>query len=124
MRSSSSVSEQIIRRKGWLLTWQTRIGTSSQLPSPATKRRSCKNQGGTAEALIDGVTGLAVDPSNETELAAAFLTLLNKPEQARAMGVKAYAFVRENFDIERQTAFLERIYDSLLEQKDLLRKTL
>jgi glycosyltransferase involved in cell wall biosynthesis len=82
------------------------------------------NQGGTAEALIDGVTGLAVDPSNETELAAAFLTLLNKPEQARAMGVKAYAFVRENFDIERQTASLERIYDSLLEQKDLLRKTL
>lgn len=73
------------------------------------------NIGGPAEALLDGKTGFAVDPTSSTDLAQAYLRLLNSTELARSMGINAAAFVRKNFDIATRTQILERIYDQVIE---------
>jgi glycosyltransferase involved in cell wall biosynthesis len=73
------------------------------------------NNSGTAEALLDGETGFAVDPASSKDLAQAFLRLLNSAELARSMGMNAARFVRENFDITARTPMLERIYDQAIE---------
>lgn len=70
---------------------------------------------GTAEALLDGETGLAVDPTSSQDLAQAFLRFLHSPELARSIGKSATRFVRENFDITARTQILEQIYDGALE---------
>ena len=69
------------------------------------------NETGTAEALIDGTTGFAVDPRDSKRLAAAYLRLLLDSQLAGSMGQAAYSYVREHFDIRNQTARLETIYE-------------
>lgn len=69
------------------------------------------NETGTAEALIDGTTGFAVDPRDSKRLAAAYLRLLLDSQLAGSMGQAAYSYVREHFDIRNQTARLEAIYE-------------
>ena len=44
------------------------------------------NVGGTADAVLDGVTGLLVDPCDPAAVAQAVLRLLNDPDLARRMG--------------------------------------
>ncbi len=73
------------------------------------------NTDGPAEALLDGKTGFAVDPTSSTDLAQAFLRLLNSPELARACGANGAGFVRETFDVAARTQILEHIYDQVIE---------
>jgi glycosyltransferase involved in cell wall biosynthesis len=73
------------------------------------------NQTGAAEALADGKTGFTTDPTDADALATAYLRFLSNAELAAKMGREAFAYVRENFDIKRQSARLEAIYDDVLE---------
>jgi phosphatidylinositol alpha-1,6-mannosyltransferase len=52
--------------------------------------------GGIPDAVVEGETGLLVDPSRPEELEAAFLDLLRRPDRGRSLGVAARArIVRE-----------------------------
>ena len=76
------------------------------------------NTGGTTEALVDGETGLTIDPTSSAELARAFLELIDNPARARSMGLTAHRFVRENFDIRRQSLALEQLYDEVIQTRE------
>jgi colanic acid/amylovoran biosynthesis glycosyltransferase len=67
--------------------------------------------GGTEDALIPGVTGLLIDASSPEPLRDALASLLDNPERARAMGRAGRDFVCSEFDIVRQTAKLEALYE-------------
>jgi glycosyltransferase involved in cell wall biosynthesis len=59
------------------------------------------NVGGVAECVIDGQTGILVDPQQETNLTTAILGLLQNPSQRTEMGKLAQTWVLEKFTIER-----------------------
>jgi glycosyltransferase involved in cell wall biosynthesis len=65
------------------------------LPAVAT------NVGGVAECVIDGKTGILVDPKYEARLTMALLGLLQNSSQRKEMGKLAQAWVAEKFTIER-----------------------
>jgi phosphatidylinositol alpha-1,6-mannosyltransferase len=67
------------------------------------------NQGGAAEALVDGVTGFAVDPTSVDAVADACAKLLADPALATRMGEAGRRFVVQNFSrpiFERRVAEL------------------
>ena len=57
--------------------------------------------GGVPEMIIDGVTGILVDPHSSNVLVESILSLLENPEQAKEMGENARIHALEHFD-ERQ----------------------
>jgi glycosyltransferase involved in cell wall biosynthesis len=81
------------------------------------------NVTGTREAVLDGVSGLCLDPNDEAALARAYAGLLGDPDRCDAMGQAAVKWVRENFDIVRRTEALERHYDDVLRSSDLTAAT-
>jgi glycosyltransferase involved in cell wall biosynthesis len=69
--------------------------------------------GAPAEAILDAVTGLLVEPGDVAGLADALLELLRAPGQARAMGAAARERMRTRFTEaargEAIAGFLERV---------------
>ncbi len=69
--------------------------------------------GAPAETILDGETGLLVEPEDVAGLAEALLDLLGAPERARALGEAGRARVVEQYGEERRAAeveaFLERV---------------
>ena len=53
--------------------------------------------GGAAEAVLHGTTGLLVDPASVSDSANALITLLQDPEMRTRMGREGQRWVRENF---------------------------
>jgi len=54
--------------------------------------------GGIADAVIDGVTGMLVDPNVPQDVAGAVLTLLENKEAANQMGANGYDRAEQKFD--------------------------
>jgi colanic acid/amylovoran biosynthesis glycosyltransferase len=77
---------------------------------PAIVSRS----GGMPEAVEDGRTGFVVAEGDAAGLADRILRLIERDEEALAMGRAARARVVERFDLTRQTAALEDLYERLL----------
>ncbi len=69
---------------------------------------------GTPEVVRDGMTGVLVPPAAPEALADAVLTLLQHPALAFQYGAAAHAWVRQQFDLQRQVAETERLYLELL----------
>jgi len=69
--------------------------------------------GGSAEAIVDGESGLVVPPGDAAALAAALAALLTDREQARRLGEAAAVRVRERFTRERMIAGTEAVYAEL-----------
>jgi glycosyltransferase involved in cell wall biosynthesis len=67
--------------------------------------------GGAAEAVLDGKTGLLVDPFSLDEIAGAVVGLLSNPEAARSMGRRAREWAIENFTLP----VMQRALGALLE---------
>lgn len=75
------------------------------------------NIGGASEIVEDGVTGWRVPPNNVDALAGAILRLLSNREQARALGVNGRNRLRSEFDLRRQAAQTQAIYDHVLSKE-------
>jgi len=73
--------------------------------------------GGTAEAIVDGESGILVEPADAPGLATAIIGLLEDRARARRLGINARVRVREMFDIGRMVREVEGLYDSLLVEK-------
>lgn len=70
--------------------------------------------GGPLEVVVEGETGLLVQPSNSTALAGAMMKLMRSPEMSRAMGLKGRQRVQEMFSIEGHVEQMEGIYKEVL----------
>lgn len=70
--------------------------------------------GGIPECILDGRTGFLVPERDEHALAQRMTELLDDPVKRRQMGIAGRALVERQFDIQRQTEALERLYDSLV----------
>lgn len=70
--------------------------------------------GGTAEAVIDGVTGVLVPSGEPAELAPALASLLRDSDRGRALGLAGRLRVEERFTVmQMQEAYL-KLYERLL----------
>jgi glycosyltransferase involved in cell wall biosynthesis len=69
--------------------------------------------GGSEEGVVHGETGFLHTPGDESAIAEHLLALLTDPARREAFGAAARAHMLENFDIKRQTAKLEAIYDGV-----------
>ncbi len=70
--------------------------------------------GGAPEAVVDGETGLLVEPGDAGAIAGAVGTLLRNPEHARELGAEGRSRRRAEFSIDRTVRTLERLYLDLL----------
>jgi glycosyltransferase involved in cell wall biosynthesis len=70
--------------------------------------------GGIPECIVDGKTGFLVPQRDAEALAQRIAELLEDPGRRHSMGAAGRALIEDRFDIERQTAALERFYDSAL----------
>ncbi|HUF13415.1 MAG TPA: glycosyltransferase [Longimicrobiales bacterium] len=68
--------------------------------------------GGSTEGFLHGETGFLVPPGDPEALTVRLIELLGNDELRRRFGERARAFVLERFDLRRQTAKLEEIYDA------------
>lgn len=68
--------------------------------------------GGTAEGIVHGETGFVAPPRDEAALAGHLLELLTDPDLRRRFSRAARRHVEASFDLRRQTAKLEEIYDA------------
>ncbi len=67
--------------------------------------------GGIPEGVIDGRTGYLIPERDHDALACCIGEMLDDPAMRRGMGAEARALVERRFDIGRQTAILESLYD-------------
>ena len=71
------------------------------------------NIGGVPEAVVDGVTGILVEPKDVAGMADAISKLIKDDELRRKYGENGRRFVLENYDINRNVLVLERLYTSM-----------
>ena len=69
--------------------------------------------GGIPEVMVDGETGLLVEPRQPEALADRIESLLGAPDRMREMGHRGRARVMERYSLDRMTAAVEEIYGSL-----------
>lgn len=70
---------------------------------------------GIPEAVVQGETGLLVDPGDPEALGAALVEVLNSADRGRAMGESGRRVVEERFSIHRMMTDLLRVYAAVLE---------
>jgi glycosyltransferase involved in cell wall biosynthesis len=70
--------------------------------------------GGIPEMIQDGVTGILVAPEAPAELAAAMTYVVSNQEKVREVGLRAHAYARAHFTIERHVREIVSIYEELL----------
>jgi phosphatidylinositol alpha-1,6-mannosyltransferase len=66
------------------------------------------NSGGISDAVIDGETGILVNPENPKEIADAVLKLFDDPKLARKLGEQGRKRVLEEFTWDRAAEIIER----------------
>lgn len=92
-------------------------GNAEGLPIAFLEAQACglpiivSASGGSGEGLVDGETGFIFAPGDERALASHLACLLGDVALQARMGAAARAHVERNFDLVRQTAKLEQIYD-------------
>jgi len=69
--------------------------------------------GGLKDLVVDGETGLLVEPGDVKQLARSMLCLLNDDDEPEEISLKGRDIVRENFAIEKVVDRLERLYEGL-----------
>ncbi len=72
------------------------------------------DHGGIPEAIIDGCTGYLVKERDVDALAQRILCLVRDRQKRRDMGLRARDLVEQRFDIRKQSAKLEDLYDSVI----------
>jgi glycosyltransferase involved in cell wall biosynthesis len=73
--------------------------------------------GGTPEAILDGVTGLLVEPGDSAGLAASIARLLDDPGLAARLGSAARKAIEDRYSIERMVRATQDLYLDLLARK-------
>lgn len=69
--------------------------------------------GGTPELVVDGETGLLVNPGDASQLGAAILRLLDDPDLARSLGAAGRRRVEQQFTMAGHQAAILGLYDAM-----------
>ncbi len=72
--------------------------------------------GGLLDTVMDGVTGLLVEPANATALADAISSLVDDPARRRSMGARGRSHVTALFDLEHTVDSVEASYARVMAQ--------
>ena len=70
--------------------------------------------GGVPEIVVEGETGLLIEPGNHRELAGALLRLVRDADLRRSMGRAGRARAIDLFDVDRTAQRVQRVYDEVL----------
>ena len=73
--------------------------------------------GGTPEALVDGQTGLLVEPGDSAAITEAVARLLDNRELATRLGRSARDLIADKFSVDRMVRSTEQLYTELLARK-------
>lgn len=73
--------------------------------------------GGVPEIVIDGRTGILVEPQDPDMMAQGILTLLKDPLLSHTLGKEGYRRVVERFSLHTHVNEVEKIYESLLNKE-------
>ncbi len=76
----------------------------------------CTNVGGVSEAVVDGQTGIVVEPEDHDSLVDAVSSLLSSPDLCRQMGTSARERVLSNFTIEAAADAYAKLYHDVINQ--------
>jgi len=87
--------------------WTILQASASELPVIST------NIGAISEAVIDGKTGILIEPKNPEALARAMIDLGQDPDRRRLMGENGRKYILENLSHEKVAERLERFLHSL-----------
>lgn len=71
----------------------------------------------TPEIVVDGKTGILVEPNNSRALAKAMESIINNPRRAQKMGNNGYRNIINNFHINTTHAKIKNIYKEVLMEK-------
>lgn len=77
--------------------------------------------GGSAEGIVHGETGLVAPPADEDRLAEYTISLLTDSDRLATFSAAAREHVVTRFDLKRQTALLEEIYDEVRAVRRMVR---
>jgi len=69
---------------------------------------------GNRELVVEGKTGLLIEPRNSEAISRAVTTLLKNQQKATAMGEAAFARIEKHFSAKRMTEQIEKTYLELL----------
>lgn len=72
---------------------------------------------GLLDIIQDGQSGLLVEPKNPAALAQAIETMLEHPEQAKAMAEQAYNYVKNNFEVKVITQRYQKLFTEIYYNK-------
>ena len=75
--------------------------------------------GGNKELVENGVNGYLVPPKDSDSLAEKLEILIGNREQGRMMGLEGNKKFKKNFDADLMIKKIERLYDSLLDNKNI-----
>jgi glycosyltransferase involved in cell wall biosynthesis len=70
--------------------------------------------GGVPEVVLDGETGILVEPGDSEQLAQAILTLIENPALRRQMGKRGRRHVLANYRWEDNAAMMEKLYQRVV----------
>lgn len=120
MISQQAVAD--LMRKSWVLCLPSvtaRSGDSEGLPFVILEAQSVglpvisTRHAGIPEAVVDGETGILVNERDLEALTNALLTLLEDQSLRARFSAAAPRWIEANFDLRKQTAKLESLYDEL-----------
>jgi glycosyltransferase involved in cell wall biosynthesis len=76
--------------------------------------------GGNPEVVVDGETGLLVEPADAQALASAITRVLTRPTEARRLGLNGLARMKSRFTTGAMVRAYEAIYDEVLKRPALI----
>ena len=69
--------------------------------------------GGVPELITQGKTGLLVPPENPQALSSAIMSLLDNPDRAIELGMRAYERIKKYYSVQRTAYEYQRVYETL-----------
>ena len=76
-------------------------------PVVATRHRGCEDE------VLDGVTGLLVEPENQAALAQAMRTIIENPDMARRFGEAGHERVNASFRVDQCTQAILAVFEKI-----------
>ncbi len=73
--------------------------------------------GGNSEVIVDGKTGILVQPENSIALALAIKRLVKDKEYAARLGANGRNRLEEHFSVEKMVGATEELYEECLNRK-------
>ena len=93
------------------------FGMSALEASACSKPVVCSRLPGLQSLVVDGVTGVLVDPGNSGQLASSITSLLRDPIGSAQMGSNGKKLMSQKFSLDRSVELLEKLYNQVVNKE-------